>query len=101
GTDVRAFLNTTFPNRWIGHCGTIAWSPRSPDVTPLDFFFFWGYYVKHKVYSKEIRDVEDLRASITAAIATVTTEIAQRTWLELDYRLNILRATKEAHMAVH
>ncbi|GBL82712.1 hypothetical protein AVEN_88082-1 [Araneus ventricosus] len=65
------------------------------------FFFLWGYYVKHKVYSKEIRDVEDLRASITAAIATVTTEIAQRTWLELDYRLNILRATKEAHMAVH
>ncbi|GBL87719.1 hypothetical protein AVEN_81336-1 [Araneus ventricosus] len=27
--------------------------------------------------------VEDLRASITAAIATVTTEMLQRTWLNL------------------
>ncbi|GBN61748.1 hypothetical protein AVEN_25533-1 [Araneus ventricosus] len=77
----------------------IAWPPRSPDLTPLDYFF-WGY-VKHKVYSREIRGAEDFRASINAAIATVTTEIPQRTWLELDYPLDILRATKGDHVEVH
>ncbi|GBN95736.1 hypothetical protein AVEN_47647-1 [Araneus ventricosus] len=65
--------------------------------TSLHWIFFWGY-VKDKVYSREIRDVEDLRASITLAIATVTTGMLQRTWLELDYRLDILRATKAAHV---
>ncbi|GBM81581.1 hypothetical protein AVEN_82167-1 [Araneus ventricosus] len=39
-----------------GRSGPIAWPPRSPDVTPLDFCF-WGY-VKDKVYSCEIRDVK-------------------------------------------
>lgn len=39
---VRAALDTRFPGRWIGRSGPIAWPPRSPDLTPLDFFF-WGH----------------------------------------------------------
>jgi hypothetical protein len=39
GLTVREYLNKTFPNRWIGRDGPIAWPPRSPDITPLDFFF--------------------------------------------------------------
>ena len=35
---VRDFLNETFPNRWIGRSGPTPRSPRSPDITPLDFF---------------------------------------------------------------
>ncbi|GBO06327.1 hypothetical protein AVEN_218351-1 [Araneus ventricosus] len=94
--DVRALLDTTFPNRWMAQ---FAWPPRSPDVTPLDFFF-WDY-VRDIVYSREIRNVEDLCVSITATMATVTTKMLLRTCLELDYRLDILRATKGAHMEVH
>ena len=37
-TDLREFLNTHFQSRWIGQGGLTAWSPRSPDLTPLDFF---------------------------------------------------------------
>lgn len=36
---VRNYLNNTFPERWIGRRGTIEWPPRSPDLTPLDFFY--------------------------------------------------------------
>ena len=36
--DVRHFLDKTFPGRWIGRGGPIRWAPRSPDLTPLDFF---------------------------------------------------------------
>lgn len=35
---VRQFLNANFPNQWIGRRGSIEWPPRSPDLTPLDFF---------------------------------------------------------------
>ena len=39
---VRAVLNEKFPGRWIGRDGPTAWSPQSPDITPLDVFFFCG-----------------------------------------------------------
>ena len=39
----RDFLNETFPNRWVGRKGPTPWPPRSPDITPLDFF---SAYVK-------------------------------------------------------
>ena len=36
---VTEFLNRTFPQRWIGRRSEFAWPPRSPDLTPLDFFY--------------------------------------------------------------
>ena len=38
-THVRNFLNATFQERWIGRRGSIEWPPRSPDLTPMNFFF--------------------------------------------------------------
>jgi hypothetical protein len=46
--EVREYLNTRFPGRWIGRAAPIAWPPRSPDLTPLDFFL-WGL-VKDRVF---------------------------------------------------
>ena len=35
----RTYLNRTFPNRWIGiRSPLFEWPPRSPDMTPMDFF---------------------------------------------------------------
>lgn len=45
---VRERLNEKFPGQWIGRGGPILWPPRSPDLSPLDFFL-WGY-VKDTVY---------------------------------------------------
>lgn len=36
---VREYLNAQFQNRWLGTYGPIEWPPRSPDLTPLDFFY--------------------------------------------------------------
>jgi hypothetical protein len=36
--EVRKYLNTRLPGRWIVRAALITWLPRSPDVTPLDFF---------------------------------------------------------------
>ncbi|KAJ4426761.1 hypothetical protein ANN_26560, partial [Periplaneta americana] len=66
-------LNECFPQRWIGRGGPTAWPPRSPDLTPLDFFF-WGY-IKDIVYKTVVADLEDLRRRIVAACATVTPEM--------------------------
>ncbi|XP_067216422.1 uncharacterized protein [Linepithema humile] len=38
GKSPRQWLNIHFLRRWIGRAGPVAWPPRSPDLTPLDFF---------------------------------------------------------------
>ena len=38
--EVRRTLDKIFPSRWIGRGGPIAWPPRSPDMTPMDFFLY-------------------------------------------------------------
>ena len=93
------FLDATFPNRWIGRDGTTPWPPRSPDITPLDFFL-WGY-VKDKVFSTPVPDITNLKARITDTFAVVTEDMLENMWREIDYRLDILRATKGAHVEVY
>ncbi|EFN69121.1 hypothetical protein EAG_14837, partial [Camponotus floridanus] len=39
---VREYLTNNFGNKWIGRGGPIPWPARSPDLNPLDFFF-WGH----------------------------------------------------------
>ena len=69
GLIVRDFLNETFPNRWIGRNGPTPWPPRSPDITPLDFFL-WGY-VKDRVYRTPVRDVQTLQSRIIEVLVVV------------------------------
>ena len=57
--DVRGYLNDTLPYRWIGHasqddCPLLPWPPRSPDLTPCDFFL-WGD-VKDRFSSAATKD---------------------------------------------
>ena len=91
-------MNDTFPERLIGRDGPIPWPPRFPDITPLDFFL-WGY-VKHIVYRTKVRDVGDLQQRIIEALDTVTVNMLARTWLETEYRLDILCATDGARVEV-
>ena len=96
-------LDATFPNRWIGRDGPTPWPPRSPDITPspppLDFFLWW--YVKDKVFSTPVPDITNLKARITDAFATIAEDMLKNTWREIDYRLDVLRATKGAHVEVY
>jgi len=95
---VRRFLDATFPNRWIGRGGPTPWPPRPPDITPLTFFMG---YVKGKVFSIPVPDFTNLKARITDAFVTVTEDMLENTWRETDYWLNVLRATKGAHVEVY
>jgi len=67
--------------------------------TPLDFLL-WGY-VKDKVFSTPVPDIINLKARITDAFATITEHMLENTWREIDYRLDVLCATKGAHVEVY
>lgn len=62
---VRNHLDTMYSDRWIGRGGPHAWPPRSPDLTPLDYFL-WGY-MKAIVYQEEVDTVDELRRRVIAA----------------------------------
>jgi len=96
---VGRFLDTKFPNRWLGRDSPTPWPPRSPDITHLDFFL-WGY-VKDKVLSTPVPDITNLKARITDAFATITEHMLENTWRETDYRLYVHRAKKGAHVEVY
>ncbi|PNF32015.1 hypothetical protein B7P43_G06576 [Cryptotermes secundus] len=92
-------LEKHFPGRWIGRGSQISWPPRSPDITPLDFFL-WGY-VKDIVYKTQVRDTDQLKTRLRDAITTVDVGMLSRTWQEIEYRLDILRATNGAHVQLY
>jgi len=94
------FLDATFPNRWIRRVGPTPWPPRSPDITPPLDFSLWGY-VKEKVFLTPVPDITNLKARITDDFATITEDMLENTWRETDYRLDVLRATKGAHVEVY
>ena len=62
---VRGYINESFPNRWLGHGGPVAWPPRSPDLTPLDYYL-WGH-MKTVVYETKVESRTALRDRIFAA----------------------------------
>lgn len=62
---VKNYLDATYPGRWIGNGGPVAWPPRSPDINVLDFYL-WGA-MKDLVYATEIRSQEDLLQRIQDA----------------------------------
>ena len=87
GRIVREWLDANFPERWIGRAGPVAWPPRSPDLTPLDFFV-WGY-VKTLVYETAPQNINDLQERICNACATVTPAMLRSVRTELHRRLQL------------
>jgi len=78
------YLNTVLPGRWIGRTSgndqpLMLWPPRSPDITPCDFFL-WGY-VKDRVFAPPLpRDLADLKAWIIAAVKNIDAPKLTRVW---------------------
>ena len=63
--------------------------------------FFMGVYVKDKVFSTPVPDITNLKARITDAFVTITEEMLENAWREIDYGLDVLCATKGAHVEVY
>jgi hypothetical protein len=67
---VRAYLDDTLPGRWIGRRGAIEYPPRSPGLTPLDFYL-WGT-LKDEVYRQKPATLNALQETIEASCAAIT-----------------------------
>ena len=57
--------------------------------------------LKDVVYRRKVRDLADLRQHIIEAVELITPHMLINTWQELEYRLDICRATTCAHIEVY
>jgi hypothetical protein len=62
------------------------WPPRSPDITPCDFFL-WEY-VKDQAFAPPLpQNLHELKECIVAVVSTA--DMIQKVWDELDYRTDV------------
>jgi hypothetical protein len=99
GAIILTALDDTFPGRWIGRGGPINWPPRSPDLTPRDFFF--RGYIRDIVHSKRVESLPDSRRRITAAIAAVPVDVLARVSVRWEFGFHVRRAVSGAHTELH
>jgi hypothetical protein len=60
----------------------------------------WGY-VKSSGFRTPVNGLDDLKTRIRNAISAIPADMLHRTWQELEYCLDVLRATKGAHIEVY
>lgn len=61
------YLQQFFAERVVG---AQRWPPRSPDLTPLDYFMFG--YLKNRIYRNRMHTIEELRDAIINAVQSIT-----------------------------
>ena len=82
---VRAWLDQHFSGRWLGRRGPHEWPPRSPDLTPCDFYL-WGY-TKEEVYKTKPRTLEDLEIRIQQVLNAIPNDILLKVVRSIPGRL--------------
>jgi hypothetical protein len=95
-TEVRQFLDEQFPGHWIGRRGPVEWPPRSPDLTPLDFYL-WGH-LKSIVYEVKINNVAHLCRRIEEACASVDPTTLRRVQQDWHKRLQLCIQRNGGHI---
>ena len=79
---MRRYLKEQLPHRWIGRgiaqeLVLFAWPPRSPDLTPCDFYLLGCF--KDKVYIPPLpTTLVQLRERITTVINNIDRDTLQR-----------------------
>ncbi|GFT30152.1 putative LOC100569746 [Trichonephila clavipes] len=89
-------LKDTFGDRLISRFVPVNWSPRSCDLTPLDYFL-WGY-VKSLVYADRPQTLDHLEDNIRRVIADIRPQILEKVIENWTSRLDYIRASRGSPM---
>lgn len=85
-----------FPGKLISRRGDINWPPRSPDLTPMDFFL-WGY-LKSKVYVNKPTSLALLKQNIRHEMEAITESTCQAVIRNFSVRLNECHEREGKHL---
>lgn len=91
-----AACNDLFPQQVISLRGNIEWPPRSPDLSPLDFFL-WGY-LKDKVYINNPGTLDELKKNISEEMMQISKATLKRVVESFAKRLNECKSRNGEHL---
>ncbi|GFU45093.1 uncharacterized protein TNCV_4235671 [Trichonephila clavipes] len=89
-------LKDTFGDHLISRFGPVNWSPRSCDLTLLDYFL-WGY-VKSLVYADKPQTLDHLEDNIRHVIADIRPQMLEKVIENWTSRLDYFRASCDSPM---
>ena len=92
--ETKTFLKKKFPERNL--ITKPLWPPRSPDLTPLDFFVFG--YLKSKVYTNNPQTLNELKENIKQEVRNMPRTFLQNSFISLQRRINLCLRTKGGHL---
>ena len=90
------FRRANFGDRIISRSCDWFWPPRSPDITPCDFWL-WGY-LKRKVYTKKINNLSELKNAIIHEVNNIPTEMLRDVVYSVPDRLAKLKNENGQHI---
>lgn len=89
-------VNEMFEGKLLSRRGDIPWPPRSPDLTPCDFFL-WGY-LKSCVYNNRPHSLDQLKENIREKMTAIPPEMCQRVFSNLRFRFEECLRRDGAHL---
>ena len=94
--EIIGLLREKFPGRVISRNGDYNWSPRSCDLTPLDFFL-WGY-VKDKVYADAPQSIQELKDKIRTVIDEMKPQMCENVMENFMKRALSCKRSRQGHI---
>ncbi|XP_048484480.1 uncharacterized protein LOC125490157 [Plutella xylostella] len=85
-----------FSKKLISRRGDIPWPPRSPDLSPADFFL-WGY-LKQRVYNHKPRALRELKEKIREEMAAIPKALCDRVLTNFHSRLQECLSRDGGHL---
>ena len=89
---VRERLDEHFSSRWLDRRGPHEWPPRSPVITPYDFFLCGR--VNTEVYKTRPRKLNTLKDSIKHVISNISQQVLLDAMAAVPKRLNCPRSRR-------
>ncbi|XP_048511943.1 uncharacterized protein LOC125501088 [Athalia rosae] len=94
---IRDYLNQEFPDKWIGlRSPTVPWPPRSPDMTPLDYFY-WPYLKNNSYDGQTVYNLDSMQHQINEISASIPQETKRNAIHAFDDRLGFCSAATGGH----
>jgi hypothetical protein len=94
--DSIAALREIFGQKVISKRGDIHWPPRSPDLTPMDFYL-WGY-LKSKVYISNPVSIEELKENIREEMQNISPTTCRAVMQNFRSRLQVCQDEQGSHL---
>lgn len=93
--DAMDWLTARFSDTFISHRSEFPWPPRSPDLSPLDYFL-WGY-VKDHVFRSKPASLDELKKEVREVIASINSEMLGKVIANFGRRIEKCIAADGGH----